>query len=183
MTDLIGRVAALVNNDPLLPAETIQNMLDSHARELVQVPLTPTPPFYRKHTSPYGNLETGAIVYVGYNQQLTVDTDYTIDLLRGIVTTPAAEYRRLFLQGTAYDVYGAAADLWMVIAARSVEKVDVQSGKTSLSRSQEYEHALNMSKRYRALAWGVTTKALRSDTTGRGTTPEQVLQDFKRNHQ
>src|SRR5689334_23368247 len=103
MTDLIARLRGFAGGDTTITDDDYQALLDDHAFP-VEAALSPRPPFFVQHQSPFENLEAGAIVYIGYNTVLVEDTDYTIDLQRGIVTTPAANYQVLYLQGMAYDV-------------------------------------------------------------------------------
>ena len=165
MSALIARVKALANGDAQISDDDYQQLLDDHAF-VVECALEPRPPFYTQHRSPFENLETGCAVYVGYNTLLDEDTDYTIDLQRGIVTTPAANYQVIYLQGMAYDVYAAAADAWERIAARHVGKFDLSADGSSLRRSQLHEQALAQAAACRRQAWATTVTTERSDTAG-----------------
>lgn len=180
MTSLIARVRGMCNGDTALTADDYQLLLDDHAFA-VECALTQRPPFFTQHQSPFENLEDGAQVYVGYNTLLTEDDDYTIDLPRGIVTTPAADYRVLYLQGMAYDLNAAAADGWERIAARYVGQFDFSSVEGRYSLSQQLDQARTMAAHYRARAWAVSSTVDRADTPAfQPQRADQVLEGFQR---
>lgn len=163
MASLIARVRALVGGDTVLSDDDIQTLLDDHAI-LVDSYLTPRPPFYATHVSPFENLETGALVYFGYNTLLILTTDYTIDAQRGIVTTLASDYRGLKLLGYAYDINGAAADGWESIASRSASLFAWSDVEGSYHPEQARAFATEQACRYRAKAWAVSRTIERHDT-------------------
>jgi len=177
MEALINRVQALCGGDTVITDDDYGQLLDDHAFD-IECALEPRPPFFVQHRSPFENIEAGAVVYVGYNTLLTEDTDYTIDLQRGIVTTPSANYQVIRLQGTAYDINAAAADGWERIAARYVGEFDIASPDGSLKLSQQYDHALGQAAKYRAKAWATTTTVDRADTPGQ-THANQLLDSFR----
>lgn len=163
MAALIARVKAMANGDTTLTDDDYQTLLDDHSVQ-VDSRLIPRRPFYTVHTAPFENLESGAVVYYGYNTRLTETTDYTIDLQRGIVTTLAADYRGLCIQATAYDINAAAADAWERIAARSADAFDWSDVEGSYKPSQARDYALAQAKTYRRRAWAVSTVIERGDT-------------------
>ena len=163
MTNLIARVRAMCAGDTTLTADDYQTLLDDHA-VVVDSYLEPQPPFYLDHISPFENLEAGAKVYYGYNTLLTVTTDYTIDLQRGIVTTVAADYRGLKILGYAYDINAAAADGWELIANRSAGLFAWSDVEGSYHPEQAREFATDQAKRYRAKAWAMCRTIERHDT-------------------
>src|SRR5205807_10274895 len=100
---------SLCGGDTTISDDDYEQLLDDHAF-VVECALTQRPPFFTQHRSPFENLEAGCVVYIGYNTLLIENTDYTIDLQRGIVTTPATNYQVIYVQGMAYAINAAAAD-------------------------------------------------------------------------
>lgn len=180
MADLIARLRALLAGDATLTDDDLQTMLDDHAVS-VDVFLLPRAPFYTRHEGPYENLEDGAVVYVGYNTALAETTDYTIDLQRGIVTTPAADYRGLRLFATAYDLHAAAGDGWELIASRYVGQFDFTDAGNQYVRSQQHRQALEQAARHRAQAGASVATVRRSDSgTASDGTAARMLDGFRR---
>jgi hypothetical protein len=166
MSALIARVRALCNGDTALTDDDIQVLLDDVAYP-VDAPLIPMEPFATRLIGPYPNLEAGAVVYVaGTSTPLVEGTDYTIDLQRGMVTTPVARRDALRIQGTAYDVFAAAAAGWDRIAARYTLEFDFTSVEGSYSRSQQLALCQRMAAQYRARAWPHTITVDRDDALG-----------------
>lgn len=178
MTALITRLHVLLNNDVSFEQEDCQFLLDDHAF-VVDTILQPKAPLYRQHTADAENLEADAVIFTGYDTLLVVGVDYTIDLQRGIVTTPQAFHQTLRLQGMAYDLFSAAADGWEQIASRYVAEFDIASTDGSLKLSQQHEQALTQAKRYRARAWTRSATAERADTPGQGMV-QQVVDGWDR---
>lgn len=179
MAALIADLRAKVNGDATFTDDDLERLLDAHAMS-VDIRLEPRPPFYREHRAPVAPWEEGALVYIGYAEELELGTDYTIDLLRGIVTTPAAEHRSIFIQGTAYDLNAAAADGWERIAGRHVGEFDFSANEASHRRSQTHEQALRQAETFRGRAWARTSTVDRADQTGRGSRGDELLDGFRR---
>lgn len=179
MAALIADLRSKLNGDATFTDDNLQGLLDEHA-QAVDIRLDPRPPFYREHRAPIAPFEAGAIVYIGHAEELVLDVDYTIDLMRGIVTTPAADYRALFIQGMAYDLNAAAADGWERIAGRHVGKVDISANSASQSRSQLHEQATAQAALFRARARATTSTVDRADANGRGSRGDELLDSFRR---
>lgn len=181
MESLITRLRALLNGDAQLTDDDLQVLLDDQAL-VVDALLIPRTPFWREHVAPYDNLEASATVYVGYDTALTKGVDYTIDLQRGIVTTPVAERRGLKLLGYAYDLNAAAAAGWERIAARYVGAFDFSTTLGgSYQRAQQHAQALTQAQRYRALAWPRVATVDRADTPGHGAdTADRLLDGWRK---
>jgi hypothetical protein len=163
MASLIARVRALANGDTTLSDDDYQTMLDDHA-VVVNGLLRPQIPFYTTHAAPFENLEAGAKIFYGYATLLTENTDYTSDYQRGLFTTPAADYRGLRIQGTAYDINAAAADTWERIASRSADAFAWSDVEGSYHPEQARAFALDMATKYRRKAWAVGHVVERADT-------------------
>ncbi len=179
MDALIARVKAMCGGDTTITDDDYQVLLDDHAF-VVECALEQRPPFFTQFRSPFENLEEGAVVYIGYNTLLTEGVDYTIDLQRGIVTTPATNYQVLYLQGMAYDINAAAADGWERIAARHVDEFDLSADGSSLKRSQVYEQATAQAAKYRSKAWAVPVSVDRADMPGQMSNADRFLDSFRR---
>lgn len=151
MAALIARARKLLNGDTVFSEDDLQALLDQHAVPFRAL-LTPDKPGYTTHRTLYGDIEDGVVLALADGTVLSSPADYTIDLARGIVTTPTAELRALWLQGTSYDVYAAAADSWEQIAARDVRGFDFGADGATFKRSQIYEYALRQAERMRARA-------------------------------
>lgn len=180
MTSLIARLRGMLANSTAFDDDDLQDLLDDHAFAF-DTSLVPRAPFYVEHEAPYENIEVGCRVYVGYNTLLAEGADYTIDLSRGVVTTPAADHRGLQAYGTAYDLNAAAADGWEIIAAGNASKFDLSADGSSLRRSQLHEQALTQAAKFRAKTWATQRNVERSDSAREGDTPAERLRDgFRR---
>lgn len=174
MTALVARVKALCNGNTSLSDDDYQTLLDDHA-VVVNALLEPRVPFYTEHLAPFPNLETGSacVIYYGYNTQLVETTDYTADYQRGIVTTPAANYRGLRMLGKAYDLHAAAADGWERIAATKADAFAWSDVEGSYHPEQARQFALDMAKTHRRKAWAISSTVERNDT------PSAQSQDWR----
>lgn len=163
MTHLIARLKKLCNNDTTLTDFDYQELLDDHAIVVTGL-LRPQIPFYTLHAAPFENLEAGAHVFYGFNTLLTENTDYTADYQRGLFTTPQADYRGLRIQGTAFDLNGAAADGWERIASAQSDAFAWSDVEGSYHPEQARQFALDMAAKYRRKAWAIGHVVERADT-------------------
>lgn len=180
MTSLISRLRGMLAGTTSFSDDDLQSLLDDHAFAF-DTSLVPRAPFYVEHEAPYENIEVGCRVYVGYNTLLTEEVDYTIDLSRGVVTTPAADHRGLQAYGTAYDLNAAAADGWERIAAGKADQFDLSADGSNLRRSQLHEQALTQAAAFRKKAWATQRNVERSDSARPGDAVAERLRDgFRR---
>ncbi len=149
MTSLIKRLRGLLNGDTKLTNDQLQELLDTWSFA-VDAPLATQVPARTRHTAPGGDLEDGVLVYADGTTLLTLTTDYTVDLQRGIVTTVQPETRTLTLQGTAFDLNGAAADGWELLAMRFTTEFDYSDPSGQFKASQQHAMALTQAKAFRA---------------------------------
>ncbi|HNP72989.1 MAG TPA: hypothetical protein PKK15_17870 [Kouleothrix sp.] len=165
MANLIARLQALVASDATITAALAQQLLDDRA-VLVAQPLRPRVPFYLDFVCDYENLEEGSVtkIWVGYNQLLTEGTEYTVDYQRGIVTRAAADYRGLRIMTIAYDLWGAAADAFDLIATGDLGGGDSVAGLGYTFTGGTFSDASKLAARYRTRAWPRTERAERIDT-------------------
>ena len=163
MLHLIARLRKLCGGDTAFDDFDYLELLDDHAVAIDCV-LEPRAPFYTEHVAPFGSIEIGARVFYGYNTLLTESTDYTADYQRGIITTPAANYQGLRLQGKAYDINAAAADGWERIAQRTADAFDWSDVEGSYKPSQARDFALGMAAKFRRKAWAISRTVERGDT-------------------
>lgn len=177
MVQLVARLRKMLDGSDTFTDDDLQELLDNHAMT-IDVRLTSRTPFYTQHIAPVSDLEDTAIVYVGLTA-LVKGSDYTIDLQRGIVTTPVADYRGLMLHATSYDLNASAADGWERIAGGKVGHIDISANQASQRRSQGWEHAVAQAAHYRARARVITGTVDRADTPG-GSRTDDLLDGFRR---
>lgn len=155
----------------------VQEVLDRHRCEVYHEQLRKVPSYvaggsvlWKEYRSAHANLEatTGgtSIYYVQDSTGAVQGTAlYTPDYQRGIVTFGSdTSGTAMYLTGRAYDVDGAAADIWRQKAANAAKLYDFEADGQRLSRSQWIEHCLGMADLYAARSNPVTVEMVRSDT-------------------
>lgn len=166
--------------------DQLQAILDNHRRDVTLLELDAreqystggTLEYYDYYATPFGYFEqtTGGsqIFYVqAADYQLMGTATYTPDYRRGVVTfgtnTGGSTY---YLTGRAYDIYGAAADIWRRKAAHYTTSVNFSTDNHSVSMGAVIENCLKMSEYYATQAGQTTGGApgmgaagiIRSDT-------------------
>lgn len=93
---------------------TIQDVLDQHRTDIVQLAMTPIPSVlpggamrYYEHRVPWEWWEDTAVIQ---GRAWEILTPVSADLLRGVWTFGESQ-DYLYITGSSYDCYGAAADL------------------------------------------------------------------------
>lgn len=157
----------------------IQEVLDRHRVDVYRELLTPRPsiasggtPVYQDYLSQYHNFEQTsggtAIFFIEDGTGADSGTaNWSADYQRGIVTFVANQAgTAYYLTGRAFDLYGAAADIWRMKASYFAEQFDFSTDNHSISRSQRVKQAMQMAEMYQAKATGSgenTTTLYRSD--------------------
>lgn len=155
----------------------VQEVLDRHRCEVYHERLRPIlahasggSVVWKTYQSEHENLEAttgGSLIFVlqdatGANVGTAL---YTPDYQRGIVTfTNDTLGSAMYLTGRAYDLYGAAADVWRQKAGNAAKLYDFEADGQRLSRSQWTKHCLEMADLYAARANPITVESVRSDT-------------------
>lgn len=142
-------------------SDQLQVVLDRNRRDVQRELLTPVQKHvgggtvqYLEYRSQFGNFEqtTGgtAIFVVETSTGSDASTaNYSVDYARGIVTfTSDQAGTSYYLTGRAYDLNGAAADVWRMKAANSAKLFNFSTDNHSLSRAQLMEHCLQMADYY-----------------------------------
>ena len=155
MADLITHVRGLVG-DPAGATQTFadldyQDELDRRRSDVVEAELSFRPTMvgggpvvqYEDYWAPSGNWETGPILKSAANVVLTPDVS---ELLHGHWTFTAGQLPPVFITGSFYDIYGAAAailDRWYGLVALQFDfKTDNQDFALSQKRRGLAELAL-----------------------------------------
>jgi hypothetical protein len=129
---------------------------------------------YQEYRAHFGNLEetTGgtAIFYVQDAAGETQGTAlYSVDYQRGVVTfADNQQGAAYYLTARSYDLNAIAAEIWRTKASHYVSAVNFSTDNHSVSRSQLFEHCLDMAAQYEARS-GDAVKSVdlfRSDTDG-----------------
>lgn len=158
MTDLIGLVARLVNDEDSAyhSEQDIQDALDRNRWEARYLQLDNVPTrasggtvTYVTFTAPVGwdNWESSAVLYDYNYDSLTPDTS---DWNTGRWTFATEPTRPVFILGFSYDPYGAAAELLDVRASQvseDIESFSVFNG--SFGYAKKREGPLSLAKTYR----------------------------------
>jgi hypothetical protein len=155
--------------------DQIQTVLDRHRAEINNRFVQPVPRVitggaisYYDYYIGVGNLESGTALAVENGQGQAYGTAlYSVDAVRGIVNFPSGTGGSIVaVTGRAYDVNGAAADLWRVKAAAYASSYDFSTDNHRMSRSQLIKNCFNMAALYEEMAPSTNHKIDRDDTTG-----------------
>ncbi len=79
---------------------------------------------------------------------------YTMDYRRGYMTlvTPVSIATPYYATGTAYDINGAAADIWQMKANHVANSFDFSTDNHSINRSQVYKQFMAQAAYYRSMS-------------------------------
>ena len=78
---------------------------------------------------------------------------YSVNYERGLVTfTSDMGGSTVYLTGFAYDIYGAAADIWRAKAGHAAEMVDFSTDNHSVKRSHQTDAFLRMASKYDSMS-------------------------------
>lgn len=173
MANLIDRVRALtgagtaeytVAGDTYWTDQQLQDVLDSNATYFVDSPLTwltenvDGTAVYKVAQAEYRDLEeatSGTARWVIRDGAGTAQgtANYTVDYRAGRVTWTADQGgTAYYLTGYSYDVYVAAADIWLERLAYFNNWYDFQADNQRFTRSQAWDHAKEMEQRLRQQA-------------------------------
>lgn len=171
MADLIARIRLLISDPsgaPTFADQEIQDTLDQRREVVRYAALRPEP-------TPQQN--TGVIQYLDYYAtrafwesdaalygpawQLLAPA--TSDYLTGHWTFAASQIPTVWIVGKMYDVYGAAADLLEIWAAKVADQFDFTDINAKYLRSQIGKAKLALAATYRAQAWTFTIEQVRDD--------------------
>lgn len=164
MQGLVDRVRALtgagtaeytVGADTYWVDTDLQDILDSNARFFIDVPLVWRPQSigggtvqYLVADAPYRDMEEAAsgtarwIVRDGPGAQIGT-ANYSADYRQGRLTfTSNQGGTAYYLTGYTYDVYAAAADVWLERLAHFQDWYDFSADNQEFSRSQAFDHAV-----------------------------------------
>lgn len=157
MEALIARVRLLINDvagaSQIFQNQDIQDVLDESGVDLKNVAMNPKPTFtqttlqYLDYYTDLGGWEDDFVL----RQYLTiVVTPSLSEPIAGHFQFAASTFPPVFISGTLYDVYRAAADLLERWAARLVLEFDFSSDGQSFRRSQAADALQKLAKTYRA---------------------------------
>jgi len=128
-----------------------ESFLDSHAERLIDLPIYGHGGngLYYLYGTAYTHWEDGATV----NDQQGNAVSGSLDPLTGVFSPDEPNpHGTLFISGTSFDLYAAAADLLEGAAAMSATAFDVSVDGNSYSRSQITKAFLEMAASYRKRA-------------------------------
>ncbi len=140
-----------------------QTILDGFSTDLYRYQLDVTPmntggtTQYRTYRIGYRDLETAASgspywqVWDGNGS--AIDLGYTVNYQTGVVTFTANQHGSArYLDGHAYDLYGAAAHGWREMAGNKAHLYKFTADGATYDRNQWYEHCMSMAAHYQSLA-------------------------------
>lgn len=141
--------------------EHLQDVLDLYAQDLNDVLLSATPLIYsgayqfRRFYLPKGIpkwLESDTI-------QLINDSGYTFTIpyshspAKGLFEFQSNVASGVaYIRATSYNMYMAAAHVWDMKAAHTVQLVEFRAGTTQIKENQEHEHCLKMARFFKSKA-------------------------------
>jgi len=89
------------------------------------------------------------------NGTVVSSSTYTVNYRAGIIRFNTAQTAiGLYLDVRAFDLNGAAREVWEQKAAHAVAGVDWKSDNHAISASQEYDHCIAQAERFRKLSGG-----------------------------
>jgi hypothetical protein len=173
MTDLLTKLRGMtqagtadvtINGQAYWTDDQLQDVLDRNRRMLDFVPLKPIPDQvgggsveYKEYRANYGNLESGTAVFaVKDGTGTTAGTaNYTADYNVGIITFAAdTKGTAYYLDARAYDLNGAAADVWTQRAAHVITGAySWNTDNMSIDKKDIGTNLLDMAEYYRRLSW------------------------------
>ena len=174
MSDLIVRTRLLMFD----PASTstfadqeIQDTLDQRRKVVRYAKLLPDPTpqqntgviWYLDYFAACAFWESDAMLFGNAWQQLSPATS---DYLTGHWTFAASQVPSVWIVGKMYDVYGAAADLCEIWAAKAADQFDFTDINAKYLRSQIGAAKLALAARYRAQSWTTVIDMVREDVSG-----------------
>lgn len=157
--------------------EQLQTVLDRHKLAVVREELVPIDSYnagtveYLEYRSAYGNYEEttgGTTIFEIENAAgTTVGTaSWSMDYANGILTFSAdTSGSAYFINGTSYDIYRAAADVWRMKSGHHSSGVDFSTDNMTVKRSQMITNDMNMADYYAGMGRVKTIQTERSDTT------------------
>lgn len=149
----------------------LQDVLDRHRYEVREEVLSSFgtlqddgDTYYLDYQSEYMWFETtdgGTARFVLQDTSGTIlgTATWTANYERGLITfANDTEGSAVYLTGYAYDVYGAAADVWRQKAGHSAEMIDFSTDNHSVKRSHMASAFLTMAQKYDSMA-GIPVRA------------------------
>lgn len=171
MTTLITRLRRLIDDSDLTvwTNDELEDNLDQHRVRVWREPLeydkqytSGTAYVYREYRSRYHNLEEGGTAYFKVEDSAGSARgtgDYSADYINGVVTMNADQKgTALYLTGYAYDLNGAAADLWRERATKVSSYYDFQADGHRFSRSQWFRHCIDTANEFDKRAQAQTVR-------------------------
>lgn len=99
--------------------------------------------------------------------------------LRRIVFNDSTQGNYYYLTVQAYDLYGAAADMWNIKASRRTALVTIKTDNHSINMEQEYQHCLDRFTYYKNLSnKSKTVHMVRDDQTFIDEDQLQIIKGF-----
>ncbi len=152
--------------------EEIQRVLDRHRADIVHYEMDPIQSYsagsvvYLSYDLGYGSIESGTAVFKIEDVDGTI-SGWTMDYTRGLATfTTDTKGSTYYWTGSTYDLYGAAADIWMIKAANVAKMFDFSTDGHSIKRSDLRRSYLDMAAYYKNMSPGgavQSVKIVRSD--------------------
>jgi hypothetical protein len=157
MAALITRVRTLIGDadESQFTDDQVEDFLDDHRRDEFYRPLSPVSTVsggvtvYLRYEAGVGHWETDAALVDGDYEALTPDTS---DYIRGVWTFAASTPGPVYLTGSRYDLYGAAADALRAWLATLKLQFDFTADGATFHANQQVKTLEQMIARYDAQA-------------------------------
>jgi len=171
MGDLLDRIRMLINDpvsaESVFEDQTLQQFLDAHRVDVIQQPLQ-----YVSSVMPDGAVE----VHAFYADVGNWEGGATITDAGGAVVVPDTEDAiagrwdfaddtdpPLYITGSYYDLYAAAADALEARAGMVALQYDFSADGATYNRSQQMQALLALARQYRGMARPTVVRMVRSD--------------------
>ena len=171
MGDLLDRIRMLINDpvsaESVFEDQTLQQFLDAHRVDVIRQPMQYVSAVVaggtvEVHTfyMTVGDWESGVVLTDSDGDTVTPDTS---DLVTGRWDFVADTDPPLFITGSYYDLYAAAADALEARAGMVALQYDFSADGATYNRSQQMQALLALARQYRGMARPTVVRMVRSD--------------------
>jgi len=148
--------------ETMFSAEELQAIMDRYRNHVLYEPMD-YDINYKRFWTKYRFLAS-ATLWDSYDEddqsELTPDTS---NLAEGWFEFTSEQTLPIYLKAISYNLHGAAAECWMIIASSKAKLVQYSAGATQEQLSQAYQQAVNQSKEYAMKAYPPGAISLKRD--------------------
>ncbi len=171
MADLVARVRQLIHDTPgatqVYTDDEIESLLDANRTDVRYMPLTAVDTIapggqisHLEYRARVGNWEDSPTLL---NGQYGTVVPTVSDNARGVWAFSAHQAAPVYIVGSRYNVYAAAADALDMMAAREQGAIDFTADGLTVKRSQRVTQLQSLAMHYRSMAGPVYAQMMRGD--------------------